>query len=222
MGMYDYVMIVVLIGATIIGAWKGLAWQVASLASLVVSYFVALQYSPTLAPHLPAEAPFNRFLAMLILYAASSVAIWWIFRLVAGVIDRVRLKEFDRQMGALMGAAKGVLLCVAITFFAVSMTSDSWRDEIINSKSGYYIAKLIDRAKPVMPDEIQRVIGPHLDKLDAEIPHDHVDYGEGTDGHSHEHASDEMGAESQTPRPASIDGWLPKGATSPDTGNPGF
>ena len=219
MGIYDYVMIVVLIGATIIGAWKGLAWQVASIASLTVSYFVALQYSPVLAPRLPADAPFNRFLAMLILYAACSVAIWWLFRLVAGVIDRVRLKEFDRQMGALLGAAKGILLCVAITFFAVSMTSESWRDEIINSKSGYYIATLIDHAKPVMPEEIQSIIGPHLDRLHSEIPHDHVDHETGHGETGHEHSSDEFGDgqdEARGPQPALIDGGWPQDlGTSP-------
>ena len=37
-----------------------------------------------------------------------------------GAIDRVKLNEFDRQMGALVGFAKGVLLCIAITFFAVT------------------------------------------------------------------------------------------------------
>lgn len=218
MQTYDFVMILVLVGATIIGAWKGLAWQIASLASLVVSYFVALKYSPQLAPHLMDDAPFNRFLAMLILYAATSVMIWMIFRLVAGLIDRVRLKEFDRQMGAVLGAAKGVLLCVAITFFAVSMTSEGWRDQILSSKSGYYIGSLIDRAEPVMPEEIRRVIGPHLKELDSQLEHDHVDYG----GHADEpvdHASHGTG---YAPAPASIDNWTPQGGSGQDSQNPGF
>ncbi len=208
MDTYDYVMIVVLLGAIIIGAWKGLAWQIASLASLVVSYFVALKFSSQLAPYLMDEAPFNKFLAMLVLYAGTSVAIWMIFRLVAGFIDRLRLKEFDRQMGALLGAAKGVLLCVAITFFAVSMTNESWRDKIIHSKSGYYIAVLIDHARPVMPEEIQRVIGPHLDEFDSQIPHDHVDYGSGHDHGSppdHDQAFEaDSEARSHELRPAAI------------------
>ena len=32
------------------GFWKGMAWQLASLASLVVSYIAALQFSERLAP----------------------------------------------------------------------------------------------------------------------------------------------------------------------------
>jgi hypothetical protein len=55
---------------------------------------------------------------MLALYLATSLAVWLLFRLVAGIIDKVKLKDFDRQVGALIGVAKGVLLCLVITFFA--------------------------------------------------------------------------------------------------------
>ena len=43
MQTYDMLMLVVLVGATVFGFWKGMAWQIASLASLVVSYFASLQ-----------------------------------------------------------------------------------------------------------------------------------------------------------------------------------
>ena len=47
---------------------------------------------------------------MLMIYAGASLAIWMMYRVVGGAIDRVKLNEFDRQMGALVGFAKGVLL----------------------------------------------------------------------------------------------------------------
>ena len=55
---------------------------------------------------------------MLVLYVVTSLAIWLLFRLVSGFIDRLRLKEFDRQLGGVFGAIKGGLWCVVITFFA--------------------------------------------------------------------------------------------------------
>ncbi|MGD0653006.1 MAG: CvpA family protein, partial [Thermoguttaceae bacterium] len=48
---YDIVMLVVLLGATVLGAWKGMIWQIASLASLLVSAWVALHFSAPLAPY---------------------------------------------------------------------------------------------------------------------------------------------------------------------------
>ncbi|NIL97244.1 MAG: CvpA family protein, partial [Planctomycetales bacterium] len=94
---------VVIVLTTVFGAWKGMAWQLAALASLVVSFIVAARCSGPLAPYFSVQAPWNRFLAMLVLYMITSLGIWLLFRLVAGVIDRVRLKEFDRQVGAMFG-----------------------------------------------------------------------------------------------------------------------
>lgn len=161
---YDIVMLAILFLATVFGAWKGMAWQIASLASIVVSGFVAVQYSPALAPMLSNQAPWNRFLAMLVLFLITSLAVWLIFRVVSRVIDRVRLKEFDRQAGALLGLLKGVLICVLITFFAVTL-SPSAREMVLASRSGYYIAVLIERADPFLPSEAREVVGEHLEEL---------------------------------------------------------
>ena len=168
MELYDICMLVVLVGAIVFGAWKGMAWQVASTASLVLSYLVALRFSEQLAPRFGSQAPLNRFIAMFVLYMATSLVIWMIFRVVAGFINRVRLREFDRQMGALFGAAKGVLWCVAITFFAVTLSAKA-RSAVLSSRSGYMIARLLDRADGVMPRELHGVLEPYLNKLEREL-----------------------------------------------------
>ena len=166
---YDLAMLAVLAFATIFGFWKGLAWQVASLASLVVSYFVALKFADRLAPLVSDHAPFNKFIAMLIIYAGASLAIWMAFRVVAGVIDGVKLQGFDRQMGALVGFGKGVLICIAITFFAVSLLGEVQREKIIASRSGHYIVQILDKADAVAPPEIKGVISPYIDKINQRL-----------------------------------------------------
>jgi membrane protein required for colicin V production len=165
---YDIGMLLVLIGATVFGFLKGAAWQLASLGSLVASYFVSLRFSEVLAPYISAKAPWNRFLAMLVLYLVTSLLIWIAFRYVSGFIDRVKLREFDRQLGFLLGAAKGVLYCVVITFFAVTLSEDA-REKVLRSRSGYYIAVLIHRAQPVMPPEVHQLLGPYLDQLNRQL-----------------------------------------------------
>jgi membrane protein required for colicin V production len=168
MQAYDIIMLAVLAGSTFFGFIKGMAWQLASLSSLFMSYVVALKFSHLLAPHLGQQQPLNRIAAMLVLYLATSLAIWLIFRVVAGVIDRVKLKEFDRQVGGLFGAAKGVLLCVVVTFFAVGL-SEEVREHILFSRSGHYIAVLLDKADPVLPEELHDVLGPYLHELDEQL-----------------------------------------------------
>src|SRR5688572_2137185 len=165
MDWYDILMLAVLGGATVFGAWKGMAWQVASVASLVLSYFVCLKFSASLAPVFGENAPWNRFIAMLVLYLVTGAAVWLAFRLVAGLLDRIKLRDFDHQIGAIFGFVKGILLCLAITFFALAL-SPTMREQILHSKSGRAMAVLLDKADAIMPPELHEVIGPYLQKLE--------------------------------------------------------
>jgi membrane protein required for colicin V production len=165
---YDIFMLAVLAGATLFGLWKGMAWQLASLASLVFSFLAALRLSGSLAPYISAQAPWNRFIAMLILFIVTSLAVWLVFRLVAGAIDRVKLKEWDRQVGALFGLATGVLLCLVITFFAVTL-SESVRQAVLQTYSGRYMALLVQKGTPAMPEEVRRVLGKYIEELDRKL-----------------------------------------------------
>ena len=174
MQIYDLIMITVLVAAMVFGAWKGFVWQLASLASLVVSYFVALRFSSDLAPYLSGEEPLNRFLAMLLIYVGCGLVIWILFRMLSGLIDRVKLKEFDRQMGALTGLAKGGLLCIAITFFAVSLSGENFRKSILESHSGRYIGHFIERIDSIMPQGINEMVHPILERLDAKLQQEHA------------------------------------------------
>jgi membrane protein required for colicin V production len=173
MEAYDMIMLLVLAIATLFGAWKGLAWQVASLSSIFASYFIAYQFRGQVAQMINADPPWNMFLAMLILYLGSSLVIWVAFRFVSDFIERVKLKEFDRHAGAALGFCRGVLWCIIITLFAVTLLGDSRKQEIIHSRSGYYIAVLLDKSHAIMPEEVHEVVGPYIHSLDERLAEDH-------------------------------------------------
>ena len=166
---YDLLMIGVLIAATLFGAWKGFVWQVASLGAIVASYFVALRFRDVVATHIQATPPWNTFVAMLVLYVGTSLAIWLAFRMVSQFIDKMKLKEFDRQFGALLGLAKGVLLCAIITLFSVTLLGDTQREAIARSRSGQYIARLLQKSNAVLPPEAHQVLDPYIESLDREL-----------------------------------------------------
>ncbi|MCA9218635.1 MAG: CvpA family protein [Planctomycetales bacterium] len=191
MQIYDIMMLVVLLFCIIMGYRRGLAWQIASLAAIVVSYFVAINFRDVVAAKINADPPWNTFLAMLILYAGTSLSIWVLFQLIKGAIDKAKLKDFDQQLGAMLGAVKGAAMCIVVTFFGVTLLSPIQTEAIVNSRSGYFISKLLDEAKPIMPDELSQVLGPYLDKLDK-----------GLEGATQPHlARDEFGQLNQIPPP---------------------
>ncbi|MEX2025861.1 MAG: CvpA family protein, partial [Pirellulaceae bacterium] len=160
MQIYDLIMLAVIVAAIAFGAWKGLAWQIASIAAIVLSYIVALNFREPASKLISAKPPWNIFLAMLILYLGTSLVVWITFRVVRNFIERVKLREFDRQTGALLGAAKGVILCVIITLFAVALLGEEQKRAVCQSHSGYYISVLIDKVHVAMPDEIHDVLHP--------------------------------------------------------------
>ena len=166
MQTYDIIMLIVLAAAAGFGFWKGFAWQVASLGSVFLSFFIAVNFREPLAAKIDAAPPFNIFLSMLILFIGTGVVVWTVFRLVSSIIESMKLKHFDRQIGAMLGVLKGTLLCVIITLFAVTLMDQANQRTIVNSRSGYYIAILLDRSHAVMPPEVHDVLGPYIHSLD--------------------------------------------------------
>lgn len=180
MQTYDIIMLTVLLAATAFGAWKGLAWQLASIGSVVLSYVVAYRCREPVAEMIDAAPPWNTFVAMLALYLATSLLIWISFQLVRTFISQFKLKEFDRQIGAVVGLAKGALLCMIITMFAVTLLGPEVRRTIVESRSGYYIAIALDRAHVIMPEEVHQVVGPYLhDFGDKLAGPENLEYGAG-------------------------------------------
>jgi membrane protein required for colicin V production len=167
---YDFVMIGVLVGAVAWGAWKGFAWQVASTASMVLSYFVALNFRAPLAQVITADPPWNVFAAMLVLFLGTSLIVWLCFNFVSAAIEKMKLKEFDRQVGAILGLAKGVILCIIITLFAMTLLDQPRRQAIVNSRSGMYIAQILAKADAIMPKEVRQVLAPYIDGLEHNGP----------------------------------------------------
>ncbi len=166
MQTYDFLMLAVLAGLTWYGYMKGMAWQIAYVASFVASYFVSMNFADRIAPLFGSSAPFNKFAAMLAMYIASSFGIWSVFRLVRGMIDSVKMEGFDHQMGALLGFGRGVLWCVGITFFAVTLLPGAQKEQIIGSRSGHYISVLLSKTKSIAPPEVAQVINPYIEKVE--------------------------------------------------------
>ena len=169
MQAYDLIMLIVLAATTLFGAIKGFAWQLASLASIIASYFIAYLFRNDVAEMINAQPPWNLFLAMLLLYFGSSLIIWMMFRLVSTSIDKVKLKDFDRQLGAGFGLIKGMALCLLITMFAMTLLGATQQQRIANSRSGLYISRILANSGGILPAEIKQIVGPYLDDVEQRL-----------------------------------------------------
>jgi membrane protein required for colicin V production len=102
---------------------------------------------------------------MLVLYVGTSLVVWLLFRVVSGAIDAVHLSAFDHQLGLLLGVAKGALLCIVITFFAVTL-APAYRPQVVGSQSGRIVAEVITRADEILPREIAEAVNPFVKQFE--------------------------------------------------------
>ncbi|MBX3417263.1 MAG: CvpA family protein [Pirellulaceae bacterium] len=166
---YDVLMLLIFVGSILFGWWKGLAWQIASLAAVVVSYFVAIQFRDPLTKMLNIDQPWAPFLSMLILYGATSLGVWLAYGYVRVSIQRMQLKSFDSQIGAIIGGVKGALVCMVVTMFAVTLLGDGVRRGIVESRCGGLIARGINRLNGVVPDELHQMLDPFVNKFNDRL-----------------------------------------------------
>jgi len=165
---YDLVMLGILAAAAVLGYFKGIVWQIAWIAGIVASGFVAFRFAPVAAPFFGQQAPWNRLCALLVLYVGTSLVIWLLFRVVSGAISAVHLSAFDHQLGLLFGLAKGGLLCVVITFFAVTL-APAYRGQIVASHSGKIVAEIITRADELLPKDIAESVDPFVKQFEERL-----------------------------------------------------
>jgi membrane protein required for colicin V production len=161
-------MLGILAAAALLGYFKGMVWQLAWIAGIVASSYVAFRFGSVLAPYFGSQAPWNRFAAMLAAYAGTSICVWLVFRVISKAINAVHLSAFDHQLGLLLGLAKGALLCVVVTFFSVTLAPD-YRQQIVASRSGRLVAELIVRADTYLPKEIHETIDPFVKQFEKQF-----------------------------------------------------
>ena len=156
----DWIFIGVLVFSLVLGAWRGLVYEVLSVLSWVVAFILAQWFAPDAAQWLPMGGA-----AEVIRYAAGFVLVFiaaiFVGSLVAFMLKKLisaaGLRPADRLMGAAFGLARGVILLLAITV-VVGLThlhtADLWRDAV-----GPQVATVaLHTIKPVLPQDFGKYL----------------------------------------------------------------
>lgn len=168
--VYDGVMALIVLFTTVHGFWKGATWQIAPIMSLVLGYMIAMPMSVTMA-HYFGDPPQNRLFALVTIYIAVSMVVYLLVRSFREGIEKAKLTELDRHLGALLGALKGVLLTLSITVILIIYSAVA-RDLILKSESSTIAAKIIKAVYPILPKAMHQILRPYLRQLDNELPLD--------------------------------------------------
>ena len=103
---------------------------------------------------------------------ACSLIIWLTYAYVNRSLEKAELDGFNRQMGALVGAFLGILLCMVVTMFSVSLLGQRAHDSIHYSKFGPYVLRGISMVHTVVPEELSASLDPHFDRFYQQTGYD--------------------------------------------------
>lgn len=152
-----------------IGLWRGLVFEVMSLAGWVVAYFAASPLAPVVEGFLP-EGKFGPavvHVVSLVLAFVVVLIVWSLAtRLVKTLIHATPLSVVDRLGGAGFGALRGVfiaLLLVLVIGASPLAESSTWQA----SRAAPVLAGVLRDAAPLLPEPIARFVSRSMTPSDA-------------------------------------------------------
>ncbi|OGB74742.1 MAG: colicin V synthesis protein, partial [Burkholderiales bacterium RIFOXYC12_FULL_60_6] len=113
MPVLDWVFAVVLLMSVLLGAWRGLVFEVLSLLSWVAAFVLAQWLALDVAQYLPMSGASDmvRYGAgFLLVFIATAMFGGLLASLLKKLMASVGLRPVDRVLGAAFGAVRGVLL----------------------------------------------------------------------------------------------------------------
>lgn len=154
MAALDWVFVAILAASLLLGAWRGLVYEVLSLVSWIAAFVLAQLFAPDVAAVLPmGQAPeVARYaaafvLVFIVVVFAGGLLAW----LIKKAVEAVGLRPVDRVLGAGFGVLRGALLLMAIAI-VVNMTSFKRADWWEESKAAEISTAAVKQLKPVLPE----------------------------------------------------------------------
>jgi len=149
-----------------IGAWKGFAWQLGTILAPVAGFAAAAPLSPLLAPHLSIRAPYDRWAAFALVYIVATLLVHLAALAIRRRLERADLRAWDRHLGFLLGAAKGILLALLFTAAALAISEDL-RSQFPATHAGSAMAQAVRTLRPALPPAASDLLAPWLELLEA-------------------------------------------------------
>jgi membrane protein required for colicin V production len=172
----DLALAALLLLSIAIGLWRGLVFEVMSLAGWVIAYFAASPLAPVVEDLLPASTT-SKFGPAVLHVVALAIAFFFILivwslatRLVKTLIHATPLSVVDRLGGAGFGALRGVfiaLLLVLVIGASPLAETTTWRASLAAPR----LAGVLREAAPLLPEPISRFVSRSMTPSEADATH---------------------------------------------------
>lgn len=160
MVLTDWVLLTLLLLSVLLGLWRGLVFEVLSVAGWVAAFLLAQAFADDVVPWLPIDQvapPLQIAIGFALVFIGvafvGGLVAWGVQKLVASV----GLRPVDRVLGGAFGLARGlvILLAVALVITMTQMQSAAWWR---GSSTAGVLTATLHNIKPLLPDPVARYI----------------------------------------------------------------
>jgi membrane protein required for colicin V production len=156
----DWILLAILFASLVLGAWRGLVYELMSVVGWVAAFVLAQWFAPEVSIRLPmrgAAEPVRYAAAFVVVFIGVAFAGGLLAWLTKKLVAAMGLRPVDRTLGAAFGLARGLVLLLAVAV-VVDMTplkgSDWWQ---ASTGAGVLTAAL-KGLKPVLPEEFGKYL----------------------------------------------------------------
>ena len=160
MATLDWIFLAVLLVSMVVGAWRGLVYEMLSLANWMAAFVLAQWFGPAAAEWLPLAGATEvvRFLAGFVVVFVAALFVGGLLAfLIRKLVAAMGLRPVDRVLGAAFGVVRGVVVLLAFTVVVgmTPMKAGHWWQE----STGASIATVaLQGLKPVLPQEFGKYL----------------------------------------------------------------
>jgi membrane protein required for colicin V production len=150
----DWVLLGVLLASMLVGLWRGLVYEVLSLAGWVAAFVVAQWLAVDAVVWLPmihgASESIQYAVAFAVVFVATVFVAGFVSWLIKKLIETVGLRPVDRTLGAVFGLARGVVLLLALTV-VLQLTGVARDDWWTTAQGPVFLQVVLTGLKPLLP-----------------------------------------------------------------------
>jgi membrane protein required for colicin V production len=156
----DWLLLAVLLLSVLLGAWRGLVYEVLSVAGWVAAFVLAQAYADEVASMLPltgVSPPIQLAAGFMVVFIAVAFAGGLLAWMVKKLVASVGLRPVDRILGSAFGLARGVVMLLALAVVvSMSPMRDAvwWKDSSVAS----LLVSTLHAIKPLLPEPVARYI----------------------------------------------------------------
>ena len=154
MALTDWILLGVLFASMAVGFWRGLVYEVLSLAGWVAAFVVAQWLAPDVVGWLPmikaAPNAVQYAVAFVVVFVATVFVAGMVSWSIKKLVETVGLRPVDRTLGGAFGLARGVVLLLALTVVLqlTGLSRDAWWS---TAQGPVWLELVLTGLKPLLP-----------------------------------------------------------------------